>query len=330
MQPVQDKDTLSQLLERCVELCGSAEAQLESLSGEKASFLLASLGDALTQMELILRVVEDEREGSPKREARQGLLKRLFARDSDDEADESSEFQPPTFDVSTQGLHGHSATVPLPELLSFLTYGKKTGVLWVDSPAENFLVGLVDGQLRHANSDHTPEGLRLGEVLVGLGYLTHRQLERFLERQGSSFASVTGEMLLETGMIAPEELQSALEYQTRNLFARLVETENAIFRFREGMQVALAFQVELDVNQLLLDSARAHDEAAWANQKIAEELDQIDEWEKHSEGPAEGAAKSETSAGESEDEDEPASESNASSKDRADADSDDESRERAA
>ncbi len=271
MQPVQDREQLSELLERCVALCGEAEAQLDTLGDKKLSFLTASVGDALQQLELILRIVDEEREDSPQRQARQGLLRRLFQREGDESSDEN-EFQPPNFDVSQQGLHGNSATIPVAELLSFLAYGRKTGVLWVDSPEENFLVGLVDGQLRHANSDQTPNGLRLGEVLVELGYLTDRQLDRYLERQGGgSIASVTGELLLGTGMISDDELASALAFQTRHLFLRLVNTQNAVFRFREGMQVALAFQVALDINQLLLDSARVQDEAAYYDQRMAAE-----------------------------------------------------------
>ncbi len=266
METDQDRELLSELLDRCVALCGDAERQLDTLSDSRFAFLTTSVFDTLQQLELLLRIAEDEQEDSPQRQARQGLLKRLFQRGAPEETD-GEEFQPPSFDVSQVGLHGNTSTIPITELLSFLAYGSKTGVLWVDSPEENFLVGLVDGQLRHANSDQTPPGLRLGEVLVHLGFLTERQLGRHLGRN-SQVESVTGEALLESGIISDEELGAALSYQTRCLFQRLISTTNAVFRFGEGMEVALAYQVTLDINQLLLDHARVQDEAAYAQAQV--------------------------------------------------------------
>ena len=301
MNPAPDLDRLPQLLESCINLCGIAESQLDAMGEQKAAFLTTQLEDSLSQLELILRVCEDEHEDSPRREARQSLLKRLFARDEEDRAKDASEFQPPSFDVSQQGLHGHTATVPMAELLSFLSFSKKTGVLWVDSLEENFLIGMIDGQLRHVNSDHTPEGMRLGEVLVGMGYLTRRQLDRFLDKQRGTIENVTGELLLETGMISDDELQAALEHQTRNLFQRLIGVESAVFRFREGMQVALAFQVDLDVNQLLLDSARVRDEAAWQSQQIADEIAQWENWQDEVQDESAPPAGSENATAQAED-----------------------------
>lgn len=269
MNTDQDREQISELLERCIFLCGEAENQLDNLSSDRCAFLSTSVTEALQQLELMLRIVEDEQEDSPQRQARQGLLKRLFQRGEDGSTGE--EFQPPSFDVSKMGLHGNTSTIPITELLSFLAYGSKTGVLWVDSPNENFLVGIVEGQLRHANSDQTPPGLRLGEVLVHLGCLTERQLGRHLGRHSDDTAieSVTGESLLDSGIISDEELGAALSYQTRALFERLTSTSSAVFRFREGMEVSLAYQVELDINQLLLDYARVQDEAAHASAQAA-------------------------------------------------------------
>lgn len=279
METDQDRENLSELLDRCVSLCGEAERQLDTLSDSRFAFLTTSVTDALQQLELMLRIVEDEQEDSPQRQARQGLLKRLFQRGNEEETS-GEEFQPPSFDVSQIGLHGNTTTIPITELLSFLAYGSKTGVLWLDSPEENFLVGMVEGQLRHANSDQTPPGLRLGEVLVHLGYLTERQLDRHLGRdsENGTVESVTGEALLESGIISDDELAAALSYQTRCLFQRMINTTNAVFRFREGMEVALAYQVALDINQLLLDHARVQDEAAYAQaQAIAAEAEALAE-----------------------------------------------------
>ena len=269
--------SLEALVHKCNQLCSDAEKSIRGISGDREQFLGQNLEGALQQLELILRVVGENKE--PHRdEERQGFLRRLFSRNDKDgaEGEDKEEFYPPSFDVSTQGLHGNAATISLAEVLSFLAFTHKTGVLWIDSPQENFLIGLVDGKLRHASSDHTPEGLRLGEVLVGLGFLTRRQLERYL--QADPDAGISGEALLESGLIANEELAEALTHQVTALFQRLVRLNNAVFRYQDGLNVQLEHQVQLDVNQLLLDTARQSDEGDNPTQAAAAVLQDWDSW----------------------------------------------------
>ncbi len=277
-EPNVDTSVLSDLVKQVSKLCEDADSKLTNLTAERESFLVGSLGDALQQLELILRVLDDESADKPEKAERQRFLKRLLGRDDGNGA-KTEDFSPPDFDVSRQGFQGNSWTVSLPELVGFLAYGHKTGVLWVDAPEENFLLGLVNGRLVHATSDHTPEGQRLGEVLVGLGYLTRPQLERFLAKNDGNEAAISGEKLLETGMISDEELRNALEHQTRQLFNRLVGQKKAVFRFRESMEVMLAYQVDQDINQLLLESALVQDETVRDHKKAGEELDEWKSWQ---------------------------------------------------
>lgn len=273
-QHVQSPDhspaAVSELVKRCKSLCQSAESALPLFTSERESFLSANLGDALAHLELVLRAVGQEPSSTSRKEDRQSFVRKLFGRA---QVDTDHPFTPPKFEVSRQGLQGNSSTVSMAELLSFLAYGRKTGVLWVDTPSENFLIGLTQGTIRHAASDRTPEGLRLGEVLVGLGFLTRRQLERFVEQTGGSQASIIGETLVKNGMISTTELETALVHQVRQIVQRVLQTKVALFRFREELEIHLAHNVTLDVNQLLLDSARVMDEATNADvrQEAAED-----------------------------------------------------------
>jgi len=248
---------VAELLKRCKSLCTSAEAALPLFSSERETFLSANLGDVLGHLELVLRAVGQEPSETSRKEDRLSFISKLFGRSQSSD----HPFEAPKFEVSHQGLQGNSSTVSMGELLSFLSFGRKTGVLWVDTPGENFLIGMTEGVIRHAASDRTPEGLRLGEVLVGQGFLTRRQLERIVEQTGSANASVFGETLVKNGMISAEELQNALSHQVRQIVQRVVQSKVALFRFRESLEIHLAHNVTLDVNQLLLDSARASDEA---------------------------------------------------------------------
>ncbi|MEZ5964049.1 MAG: DUF4388 domain-containing protein [Planctomycetota bacterium] len=291
--PSVDSENLLDLVHRCSELCTAAERSMRKSSPERESFLAENLEAALLQLELILRLLGEQGAGSRDSE-RQSLLRRLFARSGTKEV-AASTVEAPSFDVSTQGLQGNSWTVSIAEILGFLAFANKTGLLWVDSPTGNFIVGIVKGRLMHASSDRTPEGLRLGEVLVGLGFLTRRQLERYLASNAEGDA-VSGEKLLEAGMISDEELREALSYQVTKLFNRLIHTDQAVFRFQEGVKVQLAYQVDIDINQLLLDSARKRDESVSPAQQVAAVLQEWNTWrsELGSKLAAQAAAEQET------------------------------------
>jgi hypothetical protein len=279
--PHQTPESIERLVAQCSSLCKTIEGRLPSLPPEKGDFLVNNLGDALRQVELVLRVLEEESaSSSARKEDRKSFLTRLFAREEDGQEPQGpeEEWSLPDFSISRQGLQGNVATIPMAELLSFLAFSKKTGVLWVDGPAENFLLGMVEGSLIHANSDRTPEGLRLGEILVGLGCLTRRQLERFIAQIGSD-QPVTGNKLVEDGMISRDELQSALLYQVQQLFGRLVKTKQAMFRFREGLEVKLEHQVDLDINGLLLNTARDHDEQDNQDQRLKARQAEWSSWQ---------------------------------------------------
>lgn len=281
--PHQSPESIGRLVASCSTLCKGIEERIPSLPKEKGDFLVNSLGDALRHVELVLRVIDEESQDSSRKDDRKGFLKRFFAREEDlDKQGKDAQAEEctvlPDFSVSRQGLQGNVSTIPMSDLLSFLAFSKKTGVLWVDSNEENFLIGIVHGQLIHANSDRTPEGLRLGEILVGLGCLTRRQLERFISQLGED-QPVLGDKLTDAGMISKEELQNALLYQIQQLFSRLVKAKHAMFRFREGLEVKLAHQVDLDINSLLLNSARDQDEASAQDQRSQVRQQEWSSWQ---------------------------------------------------
>ena len=289
-------EDLHELVERCKQLCERAEVALDGLPAERGSFLAHNLDDALQQLELILRVLDDEGPGDGKGRT-QGLLRRLtrgLSRRKPGEEQEDGGL--PSLDVARQALQGNSWSIPLPDLIGFLAAGRKTGVLWVDSAEENFLIGLVDGKLMHATSDCATEGARMGEVLVGMGSLTQGQLDRFLEEREDQ--SLSGETLLDAGLISGGELQEALTHQAQQLFHRLIETKNAIFRFREGMEVLLTHEMSLNTTQLILESARLKDEAAQPGEAAEQAPSEEPAEEPGAEEPADGGDEASDDGGE--------------------------------
>ena len=293
-----ESDTLPALLRRCAEVCQRAESMVRRLDPGRNAFLTENLGDVARQMELILGVLGIDDSNPSGRDGRPGLLRRFFQR-TQAQIPGEGEFEAPDFDVSRQGFQGNSWSVPISELLSFLAFSRKTGVLWVDTPEENFLLGLSDGLLMHASSDRTPEGLRLGEIMVGFGYLTRRQLDRFISGLEGTPGSAMGESLLASGLVTQDELHRTLAYQVQQLVNRLVNTTHAIFRFREGFEVPHAHQVRLNINQVLLTSARVQDESvnpeirdhsvqqdwdSWT-QNLADQMSGVTQWAEAADGP---------------------------------------------
>ncbi len=60
---------------------------------------------------------------------------------------------------------------------------------------------------------------------------------------------------------------------------RVLQAKVALFRFRERLEVHLAHNVSLDINQLLLENARIQDEASHADHREEAAVDQWDSWQ---------------------------------------------------
>ncbi len=156
-------------------------------------------------------------------------------------------------------LSGRCGAIAFGDLLAFLGSIGKSGVLWVNSPGEKFTILLHDGAVVHASSDHAPREDQLGNVLVKLGAISREDLERFLE-QHSRWAGKIGAALEKRALVSRDQLVLALEHQIQRLFDRIGAAENATFTFNEANVAAMDGVVQMDVVQLLLETARRRDE----------------------------------------------------------------------
>jgi len=179
------------------------------------------------------------------------------------------------FEDGQVDLQGTAWTIPTPEVIGFLANSHKTGVLSVHTYRENFMIEINDGCLVHATSDRTPDGLRLGEVLMEMDILDADAVERHVEA-AAEVDSPFGTYLLSAEVIDEDELRQALSIQVQSLFHRLIKAENALYRFQEGAQVTAARDLDLNITGLLLESARVSDEESWINleEVLTEEEDE--------------------------------------------------------
>jgi hypothetical protein len=160
-------------------------------------------------------------------------------------------------------LAGHAAVVPISDLLGFLSGLRKSGMLWVDTSRESFLLQLREGAVIYAHGDNPPEGQLLGEILVRNKALERDRLAWALVESTAS-KDVLGSHLVNKGLISQEDLTRALAEQVQMIFDRLFASQDATYQFELGGRLMDSADVSLNVIQLLLESARANDECRQA------------------------------------------------------------------
>ena len=155
---------------------------------------------------------------------------------------------------------GRTDVLSVPDLIGFFQQQNKTGRLEIEHDNETFSLEFTGGALIHAGSSNSPEGERLGEILVRRGALTEARLDRYLAHLASG--KKIGTALQHEEIVAPEELAAALRDQVLGIFVRLAKLPGCQFTFREGgIDPDIEGQVRYNVTGLLLESARQMDEA---------------------------------------------------------------------
>lgn len=159
------------------------------------------------------------------------------------------------------GFHGDSWAIPIPDLLNFLQIQGKSGILRVSLETEVIYIEFNDGDLVHAYSDNPPIAMRLGEILVAQGAIDSKRLESFLFCYSKSQGMI-GEALKRGELVDEKQLEKAVDFQVQQLFHRIFQVENATYHFRECEPELTHNANRRNVTSLLLESARAVDEAS--------------------------------------------------------------------
>jgi len=157
-------------------------------------------------------------------------------------------------------FRGASPGFSIPNLLQFLGTNRKTGTLHVKSEAEDFSIAMDDGLIVHASSTPRPIEERLGSILLQRDLVESDTLGDLIERSRETNTRL-GDALHERGLVSTEDLQSALTLQIERMFQRLFGTLEASFEFFEEDPEKHSFRVRIGVMELLLENARAADEA---------------------------------------------------------------------
>lgn len=243
-------EVLARAILRCRELAGYLDKALPLLPPRgDTPFLYGQLDEALKRLQASLRPLVTEELAQAEKGG--GLLRRLAGK-KPREVPKKSE--------ARYDLEGNSWTIPVTELVGFLSHSGKSGLLWITSPSETFVLEFARGNLVHATSNAQPVAFRLGEILLEQKLIEPAELTRLIDAAKSA-DDMLGSYLVRSGRLRHEDLQRALAIQVQNLFHRLMDAENALYRFQESAQLLRSYGLEVNITHLLLESARKKDEA---------------------------------------------------------------------
>jgi hypothetical protein len=155
-------------------------------------------------------------------------------------------------------LEGDLSRIEVPDLLTFLHMGRKTGVFVLERPEQETKIYVREGQPVFATS--TKDSLRFGEVLVRLGKLTPERLSAVLRRQRTGGFRI-GQVLLIEKVLKEEELASFLKVQVSEVIFDTFEWRGGTFTFYDSVQPPVtAVTLEMDLQNLIMEGVRRIDE----------------------------------------------------------------------
>ena len=210
-------------------------------------------------VELALRALKGELDEP----ASQGWLRSKIAMLGDrlvSTRDSGKEVSTAAAELASGDFSGSAGVIPIPDLLGFIRLQGKSGVLRIELAEEVIFIEFDSGDLVHAYSENSPPGMRLGEVLIEQGAIDKERLDSFLFCHAPSRGRL-GEALSRGELVGEEALRRALEFQVQHVFHRLFASEGATFSFTSGPVSVSAGNTRMNVLHLLLESARAADEA---------------------------------------------------------------------
>ena len=154
-------------------------------------------------------------------------------------------------------LEGDLAKIEVPDLLTFLNMGRRTGVLALERSEQETKLFFRDGRPVFATS--TRDDLRLGSMLVRMGKVQADVLEKVLS--GPKKPGRIGHALLAGNVLSEAELESFLKVQVSEVIFDSFAWRAGVFSFWDGVPPpSTAVTLDMDLQNLLMEGVRRIDE----------------------------------------------------------------------
>jgi uncharacterized protein DUF4388/FHA domain-containing protein len=155
-------------------------------------------------------------------------------------------------------LEGDLGRLDVPDVLSFLNMGRRTGVLALEKPDQETKLFFRDGNPVFASS--TKEDLHLGAMLVRMQKVSGDTIDRALNKPRSGRWRV-GSVLLADKLLTEQELASFLKVQVSEVIFDTFTWREGLFTFWEKVPPpTTAVTLEMDLQNLLMEGSRRLDE----------------------------------------------------------------------
>jgi tetratricopeptide (TPR) repeat protein len=155
-------------------------------------------------------------------------------------------------------LSGRLDTMDLPEVLQWVTIGRKTGSLSFVRDKTKIHLFLQDGKIISSRSNDPTK--QLGQFLLFQGKVTEPQLKRAFEIHLQSKVML-GKILVQEKMISQDEVAQALVTRTEEVIYDLFLWEDGYFHFSSNeYNLNELILIKMDINALLFEGIRRKDE----------------------------------------------------------------------
>ncbi len=157
-------------------------------------------------------------------------------------------------------LEGNLARFEVPDILTFLNMGGRTGVLVLERAVQETKLFFREGKPVFATS--STEELRFGNMLVRFGKVKRDVLDGLLQRHSAAGHRI-GQVLLSEKILREDELASFLKVQVSEVIFDSFGWHEGTFIFYDRIPPpATAVTLEMDLQNLIMEGVRRMDERA--------------------------------------------------------------------
>ncbi len=155
-------------------------------------------------------------------------------------------------------ISGNLRTMPFPDLMEWISMGRKTGTLVIKGQRYSKKILFQNGTVSAVTSNNPRE--HLGYYLVGWEILTEDELEHLLDRQKEANVML-GELLVQTGRLTREQVDHLVRIKTEETIYDLILWHEGEFFFLDDAQPRRDFkELQLPVSHFVFEGARQADE----------------------------------------------------------------------
>jgi hypothetical protein len=155
-------------------------------------------------------------------------------------------------------LTGNLRTMDLPEILQWISTGRKTGTLHIERRSLHKRIVFKEGVIHSSTSNDPRESM--GQFLIRDRHVTEEQLFRALLRQEAE-GRLLGAILVGDGILSEEEVRKSLESKAEETIYDLFLWTEGKFEFKDGeMPANILVHVDMGVTSVIMEGIRRVDE----------------------------------------------------------------------